>query len=83
MNKKEAEDLTNDVLIADALVQIKAIKELLVAKGIFTDEEFIKAMDDIAKKIAKSVLQKAQVKGNLDELIDSITGSSTPKKAKN
>lgn len=75
MNKKQAEELTNDVLIADALLRLKTMETLLISKGIFTLEEYNLAMNDIATKIAKSILQKASVPGNLDELIKGLQGN--------
>lgn len=81
MDKKQTETLTNDMLVADALLQLKALENLLVAKGIFTEEEFINEMSAIAAKIAKTILQNAKVPGNIDELINSL--QTTPKKAVN
>jgi len=72
MNKKESEQLTNDLLIADALLRLKAIENLLVAKGIFTSEELSDEMLSVTRQIAKSLLEKANVAGNLDELIASL-----------
>lgn len=75
MNKKQAEELTNDVLIADALLRLKTMESILISKGVFTLEEYNAAMNDIASKIAKTILQKASVPGNLDELIQGLQGS--------
>lgn len=72
MNKKESEALTNDLLIADALLRIRALENLLIAKGIFTKEEYSAEMELVTKQIAKILLEKANVGGNLDELIDSL-----------
>jgi TPP-dependent pyruvate/acetoin dehydrogenase alpha subunit len=75
MNKKQAEELTNDVLIADALLRLKTLENLLISKGIFTKEEFDTATSEIASKIAKSILQKANVPGDLDALIQGLQGN--------
>lgn len=72
MNKKESEELTSEMLITDALLRIKTIENLLVAKGLFTKEEFLQEMESIAKQIAKSVLQKAGVTQEIDELLKSL-----------
>ncbi len=77
MNKKQAEELTNDVLIADALLRLTTLENLLIKKGIFTKEEFDTATAEIASKIAKSILQKANVPGDLDELIKGLQGNKT------
>jgi hypothetical protein len=75
MDKKQSEQLTNDMLITDALLQLKALENLLIAKGIFTEEEFINEMSGIATKIAKTILQNAKVPGDIDALINSIQGN--------
>lgn len=72
MNKKQAEEFTNDILIADALLRLRTLESLLVSKGVFTIEEFNVAMNDISAKIAKTILQRANVPGNLDELISGL-----------
>jgi len=64
--------LSNDLLIADALLRLKAIENLLIAKGIFSRDEFNAEMTSITKVIAKALLEKANVSGNLDELIESL-----------
>lgn len=76
MSKKENEDFTDDMMLADVLLRIKTLENLLIAKNIFTLEEFTQEMNDISSKIAKIILQKANVPGDLDELIKSLqTGS--------
>jgi rfaE bifunctional protein kinase chain/domain len=82
-NKKEADEITNDMLIADALLRLKAIENILIAKGIFTMEEYSQEMEIIAKQIAKSLLQKAQIPGDLDELIKSLQAESKKRDAGN
>ena len=72
MNKKEAELLSNELLVADALLRLKAVENLLIAKGVFTRDEFDAELEVITKQIAKSLLEKANVSGNLDELINSL-----------
>jgi hypothetical protein len=78
MDKKDKDELSNSLLIADALLRLKAIENILVAKGLITNDEFQQEMDKIAKQIAKSILEKANVKGDIDELINSLR--SAPKK---
>lgn len=75
MNKKQSESLTNDVLAADALLRIKTIENLLIAKGIFTVDEFTNELEALAAKIAKTILQNAKVPGDLDKLINSLQGN--------
>lgn len=75
MKKEIAEELTNDVLIADVLLRLKTIENLLMSKGIFSEHEYISTMQEIAHKIAKSILQKSNVPGELDELINNLQGN--------
>lgn len=76
MDKDDAKGLTSDVLIADALLQLRALEKILIDKGIFTQEEFSKEMEVITKQITKSILQKANVQGDLDEIISSLNKKS-------
>lgn len=76
MNKKESEELTNSLLIADTLLRLRTIEKLLISKGVFTQEEFNQEMDTLAKQIAKSILEKANVKGDIDEMIKSLKDAS-------
>jgi hypothetical protein len=72
MNKKEAESLSNELLVADALLRLKTVENLLIAKGVFTKEEFLTEMESVTRQIARTLLENANVQGNLDELIDSL-----------
>lgn len=72
MNKEDAKGLTSDVLIADALLQLRTLEKILIDKGIFTQEEFAREMEVITTQITKSILQKANVQGDLDEIIKSL-----------
>jgi len=69
MNKKDSTELTTDVLIADALLRLKVIENLLIAKGVFTRDEFLQEMEVVAQQVAKSVLQKAGLNDKVDELL--------------
>lgn len=68
--------LANDLFIADALLRLKAIENLLIAKGVFTKDEFNNEMMVITRAVTKSLLEKANVSGNLDELIKSLEQNS-------
>jgi hypothetical protein len=72
MDKKEAEGLTNDILIADALLQVRALTNLLIAKSVFTNEEFQAEMKSVTRAITKSILKSAKVPGDLDQVIDEL-----------
>lgn len=72
MDKKEAKGLTSDVLIADALIRIKTIEKLLVAKNVFTQEEYQQQMREITDLLSRTILEKAGIPGNLDEIIKEL-----------
>jgi len=72
MKKKEAELLSNELLVADALIRLRVIENLLISKEVFSKEEFLKEMELITKQITKTLLEKANISGNLDQLIDSL-----------
>lgn len=65
-------ELTTEMMIADILLRLKSLENLLIAKGVFAKEEYFKEMEDVANQISKALLEKAQVEGDLDELIKSI-----------
>jgi hypothetical protein len=72
MNKKNAQDITNDVLIADALIRIKALENILISKGILTVAEFNSQCRDIAELLSLSILEKAGVPDELNKIIEEI-----------
>lgn len=78
MNKKETSELTNDMLIADALLRLKAMENLLIAKGIISRDEFLQEMESVAKQIAKSILQKAGVPGEIEDLLKTFQIGTKP-----
>ena len=73
MKDNQPSILTNEVLIADALLRLKAIQNILIAKGIFTEEEFNKETKVIAESIAKVILQNANITTNVDELFEKFS----------
>lgn len=72
MNKKNAQEITNDVLIADALIRIKALENILISKGILTAVEFNSQCRDIAELLSLSILEKAGVPDELNKIIEEI-----------
>ncbi len=69
----EKEDATSDgLLIADVLLQVRALQNLLIAKGVITREEFVAEMESVTHQIVKNLLEKVNVTGDIDELIKSI-----------
>lgn len=77
MTKKE--DVSDSMLLADALLRVKAMENLLISKGLFTREELAKEMEDITITIAKKLLEKANVTGDLDQILQEIRTNSSDK----
>lgn len=74
MSDKQTKDLNDNALIADALVRLSTLEKLLVAKGIFTQEEFDLATGKATANIIKVILQKANVPGDIDSIIKNLPG---------
>lgn len=60
----------NDISIVDALLRIKTLENVLISKGVITKDEYYKEMEEVVKIISVSILQKANVQGDLNEIID-------------
>jgi TPP-dependent pyruvate/acetoin dehydrogenase alpha subunit len=69
-------EITTEVLLADVMLRITAIEKLLIEKGIFTQEELSTSTDEIAKRVAKVVLEKAQASKSVDEFINTLESSN-------
>jgi hypothetical protein len=78
MNKTQAEQLTNDVLILDVLLRLKTLETLLVSKGLVTQEEYDAATQEISSKIMRTILERSNVPGDLDVLIKDLQAKSKP-----
>ena len=72
MSDNKKNELTTDVLLADIMLRLTAVEKLLIEKKVFTQEELSKTTDEIAQRVAKVVLEKAQAAKNLGELVTSI-----------
>jgi len=79
-DKKDAKnELTNDVLMADIMLRVTAIEKLLIEKGVFTQTELTAATEEIAKRVAKVVLEKVQGSKNIEEFVADLEASSKKK----
>jgi hypothetical protein len=78
-DKKET---TSDVLVADAILRLQSMQNILVRKGYFTNEEFSVEIKEVSNNILKAILQKAQVPGDLDKLLETL-GTITKKNTDN
>lgn len=68
----DAKFLTDSITMADALLRLKALENILISKKIMTQDEFKKELGVISGVILKEILKKAMVPGNLDELINNL-----------
>jgi len=59
MSDKKPE-ITNDMLITDLMLRVSAIEKLLVEKLVFTQQELQNAVEEVANKVAKVVLDKLE-----------------------
>jgi len=80
MNKS---DITSDVLIADALLRVQALQNLLIKKGLISNDEFQEEIKLVSRTILKSVLEKANVTDNLDRLIEDLENINNKKSTDN
>lgn len=76
MNKKDASELTTEMMITDALLRIKSLENVLIKKGLLTKEELQQEMEVVAQQIAKSILQKAGIPGEIEDLLKSLQTDS-------
>ncbi len=75
MNIFNVNKINNDVLIADILLRLKAIETLLVNKNIFTQEELNDQTSILTDQFTKGILQKADIQGDLDVIVQEIKES--------
>lgn len=80
-DKKDGKnELTSDIMMADIMLRVTAMEKLLVDKGLLTQAELAAANDEIAKKVAKVVLERAQASKNLEEFVAELESSSKDNK---
>jgi len=72
MQKEDAQQLTNDVLMADVLIRLKAIESLLIAKRAFTDLELQTEIRSITEILSMTLLQKANMSGDLNKVVEDL-----------
>ena len=70
--KNEDDDLKNTALMSDILIKITAIEKIMISKGIITNDELAKEITIISRFVAKSMLKRARVTGDLDKIIDDL-----------
>jgi hypothetical protein len=71
MNKKDLERLEQEIIIADILLRLTTIEKILIKNNITNNEEFSSIMKDLSEKVAKSLLEKANITQDLDSIVQS------------
>ena len=51
--------VANDVFIMDVILKLKALENLLISNGIFTEKDYFNEQEKVAKQIANSLLNSA------------------------
>lgn len=74
--KDDKKDLTTDIMMADIMLRVTAMEKCLIDKGLLTQAELAAANDEIAKKVAKVVLERAQASKNLEEFVSDLQNTS-------
>jgi hypothetical protein len=71
--KKEiAKELTNTLYVADLILRVKSLENILISKGILTKEELEKEATVSSKEIIREILKKANVPGDLDQILQDL-----------
>lgn len=70
--KDPKKELTSEFLLADIMLRITSLEKILLEKGVFTQEELSVTTDEIAKRVAKVVLEKAQASKHLEDLVTDL-----------
>lgn len=73
-------EFANDVLMADIMLRLTAMEKLLIDKSIISKEELSSVTEDLAKRIAKVILEKAQSSKNVNDLISNLENDAKSKK---
>lgn len=74
--------ITTDMITADLMLRITSLENLLISKGLLTQEELASTNEEIAKKVSKIVLQKANVPAkDIDGMIENMTKPPEDKSA--
>jgi hypothetical protein len=61
----KAPEINMNVYLADALLRLSTLEHLLIEKNVFTRDEFIKVLEEIAQKAAQAVLNNTPIQQNV------------------
>lgn len=69
MSKKDLPGLPDEMFVAESLIRIKALENVLIRKGLVTQEELNVETKILTTQLSKAILEKANVTGDLDAII--------------
>lgn len=69
MSKKDLPGLPDEMFVAESLIRIKALENVLIRKGLVTQEELNDETKLLTTQLSKAILEKANVPGDLDAII--------------
>lgn len=72
MNNTPNQELTNDVLITDVLIRIKAIEDFLIDNHLISEEELKIRIQNISEAIMQNILQKSNISGDIKQIIENL-----------
>lgn len=73
MSKKIEFEMSQDVLLADALLRLTALENVLIQKGLITRDELNQVASGLVEKITKVVIDKVQSSKDLNDFIDNLS----------
>lgn len=79
--KPEKREITYDFLMADMMLRLTSLEQLLLNKGVVTREELVALTEVIAKKASEAVLEKAKASKDINDFVSNLTGSIPPKES--
>jgi hypothetical protein len=83
MSKKDDQELTNYLLLAETLLRITALETVLIENKIITKESLSEVINKLSDQAAKNVLKQINVSGNIDEILSQASSSNKDKKIQN
>jgi len=75
MEEKNLQDeqlISLNLLIADALIRIKALETLLFNKKLILEDEYQNIIKTISDALMISIMQKSNIPGDLNEILDNL-----------
>lgn len=71
MDKKEG-SLEDQIMLADILLRLTSLERLLISKGVLTAPEIHSMNKEISSQIAKFILKRANVSGDIEAIVKDI-----------